>query len=382
MSLNNDTFFNVTNSYLKVISEAFVYTTINSLDEGTQEDRRLAFFLYLIIIILSTIGLIKSIFHFFYFFLIHIIRTYFHLIKVLFTSKGSISFPKAIKKNCILTLSEIKKFYSFNFYSFTQKCKGFILIFIYLIFIFYNIILITLTFFRKIHLKDSIGKNIILILCYWVNLFFEIYLPLFYLTRNQRRFNFFFFFSFILALVSFGIFGYLFYVSNLQKNYYHRIYSIGFAIYLIILKSLAVKKIFSYDKKKKAMKIYLTHSYKNSSLDEVVPFLSYTIDELTVLSNKFKLNNIYLTQGEKLFYHSRDRFYYKRTLLFLFVLALLVKIIIFFFIIAHPTYDDSNNKNLPLVLSKKIILVADIAILFTTAWITFMKTGIKTHILY
>lgn len=272
MSLNNDTFFNVTNSYLKVVSEVFVYTTINSLEDGTGEDRGLAFFLYLIIIILSAIVLIKSIFLFCYFLLIHIIRTYFHLIKVLCASKCSISFPKAIKKNCILTFSEIKKFYSFNFYSFTQKCKGFTLIFLYLLFIFCNIILITQTFFRKVNL--TIDKNIILIFCYWVNGFFEIYLPFFYYTRSKRRFTFFFAFSLVLALVTFGICGYLYYDSNQQNHYYHRAYSIGFVVYLIILKSLAVKKIFSYDKRKKALKIYLTQ--KNSYYNEIVRVSSYS----------------------------------------------------------------------------------------------------------
>ena len=381
MSLN-DTFFTITNSFLKVISEFFVYTTINSLDKTTKADRSLAFILFLTIIILSFIGLIKTIFLFFYFFLIHIIGTYFHLIKVLCTSKCSISFPKAVKKNCILTYSEIKKFYSFNFYSFTQKCKGFTLVFLYLIFIFYNIILTSLSYISQVELEDSIGKNIILILCYWVNVFFEIYLPLFYFTRKEKRFTIFFAFSFIMALIAFGVCGYGVYDSYLQINYYYRIYSIGFAVYLIILKSLAIKKIYSYDKKKKAMKIYLTHPYKNSNLDETIHISPYSKNELTVLTNKFQLNNIYLTQGENLYYHSRDRFYYKKTLLVLFVLTLIIKIAILSFIIIYPGYDDNDQKIRPLVLCKKIILVADTALLITTAWITFMKTGIKTHVLY
>lgn len=79
-----------------------------------------------------------------------------------------------------------KIFYLFNFYSFPNKVKGFFLILLYIIFVFYNIIFTILTFQLD---RETINKNVLfMVICYFINMFFELFLPIFYYTRKKKKF--------------------------------------------------------------------------------------------------------------------------------------------------------------------------------------------------
>ena len=79
-----------------------------------------------------------------------------------------------------------KIFYLFNFYSFPNKVKGFFHILLYIIFYFYNIIFTILTFQLN---RETINKNVLfMVICYFINMFFELFLPIFYYTRKKKKF--------------------------------------------------------------------------------------------------------------------------------------------------------------------------------------------------
>ena len=108
----------------------------------------------------------------------------------------------------------------------------------------------------------------------------------------------------------------------------------------------------------------------------------YSDSEISILINKFPLKNIYPTnKGKGLYYHSRDRFYYQKTLFCFFALSVIIKVLTLGLIIIltiRGNKSEAENKNIN--HTKKCIL--DTALLFTLAWFTFMKIEIKKYTLY
>ena len=177
--------YDLASSTMKVMDDFFVYANIYSSKKDTDKfEKLLAFILFIIIMLLSFLGLLKSLILLIYFLMFNI-SNYCNVFTRLLCSGCKINLCKALKKYCILTYSEIKKFYLFNFYSFPNKAKGFFLILLYMIFVFYNITFTVLTF--KLN-KDTIDNYLILmVVCYFINMFFELILPIFYYTRKEKK---------------------------------------------------------------------------------------------------------------------------------------------------------------------------------------------------
>lgn len=411
----------VTKAFVQLIDEFFVYTNIypfndtisnttniaNIANDQSDIDKELILFqnflsliLFCIIISLSLLGLIKTIILLIDYIIFNI-STYCHVLFSLCFSGCKINVCKSLNKNCIRTGSEIKKFFLFNFYSFENKLKGSVIIFLYLIFLFYNIAFTIMSFTQKEKKERSTKINILLISCYWVNVFFELYLPIFYYTRKKNKQLLFFSFFFILAVIGFiciGMIVYAEYTIGFGPVFY-KIYICGYSCVLVLLNCLAIKKIYRYNPRKKAMKLYLSQPYKASNNDETIMISSYSKEELNIISQKFQLNNVYLTQGKGLYYHSKDKLYYRNTIFIMFIINALLKATNLIITVISPkempyipspevptndTFSNSNeSKELSLtIIIKKSFLVLDTALLFTLAWFTFIKIEIKRHTLY
>ena len=151
--------------------------------------------------LLSFLGLLKSLIFLIYFLMFNI-SNYCHVLTTLLCSGCKINLCKALKKYCILTFSEIKKFYLFNFYSFPNKVKGFFLILLYIIFVFYNIIFTILTFQLN---RETINKNVLfMVICYFINMFFELFLPIFYYTRKKKKFIMYLLWTYFFSIIGFS----------------------------------------------------------------------------------------------------------------------------------------------------------------------------------
>lgn len=374
--------YDLASSTMKVMDDFFVYANIYSSTKDTDKfEKLLAFILFIIIMLLSFLGLLKSLILLMYFLMFNI-SNYCNVFTRLLCSGCKINMCKALKKYCILTYSEIKKFYLFNFYSFPNKAKGFFLIFLYMIFVFYNITFTFLTF--KLN-KDTIDNYLILmVVCYFINMFFELFLPIFYYTRKEKKFAIYLLCTYIFAILGFSccVYGLIHFYSFEVMSY--RFYVMGYYTLLIILNFFALRKIYHYNPTKKSMKKYISQPYKSSNNDETIMISVYSDDEINILVNKFPLKNIYLTnKGKGLYYHSRDRFYYQKTLLCFFILSVIIKVltlglIIILTIRGNKSKEDNKNIN----HTKKCMLVLDTALLYTIAWFTFMKIEIKKYTLY
>ena len=98
------------------------------------------------------------------------------------------------------------------------------------------------------------------------------------------------------------------------------------------------------------MKKYITQPYKSNNNDDTIMISVYSDSEISILINKFPLKNIYPTnKGKGLYYHSRDRFYYQKTLFCFFALSVIIKVLTLGLIIIltiRGNKSEAENKNI------------------------------------
>ena len=247
---------------------------------------------------------------------------------------------------------------------------------------FYNIIFTILTFQLN---RETINKNVLfMVICYFINMFFELFLPIFYYTRKKKKFIMYLLWTYFFSIIGFSycVYGLMTFYSFEVVSF--RFYVMGYYTLLLILNVLALKKIYRYNPTKKSMKKYITQPYKSNNNDDTIMISVYSDSEISILINKFPLKNIYPTnKGKGLYYHSRDRFYYQKTLFCFFALSVIIKVLILGLIIILTIMgnkSEAENKNIN--HTKKCMLVLDTALLFTLAWFIFMKIEIKKYTLY
>ena len=102
----------------------------------------------------------------------------------------------------------------------------------------------------------------------------------------------------------------------------------GILYFASYTKSSCSQKLYHYNPTKKSMKKYITQPYKSNNNDDTIMISVYSDSEISILINKFPLKNIYPTnKGKGLYYHSRDRFYYQKTLFCFFALSVIIKVL-------------------------------------------------------
>jgi hypothetical protein len=134
--------FNITNALLNATSDSFVFTKINTFDgiPSLKHEQILSYILFFSIISLAFIGLIKTIILLLSYIITNIIWNILDLIYTIFASKFSVNIFYKLKKMFRLTSSEIKKLYTFNFYSYKNPLQGLCLVILYFMFLAYNLI--------------------------------------------------------------------------------------------------------------------------------------------------------------------------------------------------------------------------------------------------
>ena len=105
---------------------------------------------------------------------------------------------------------------------------------------FYNIIFTILTFQLN---RETINKNVLfMVICYFINMFFELFLPIFYYTRKKKKFIMYLLWTYFFSIIGFSycVYGLMTFYSFEVVSF--RFYVMGYYTLLLILNVLALKK--------------------------------------------------------------------------------------------------------------------------------------------
>lgn len=390
---NQSLSYNISFALVNATSDSFVFTTINSFDNVPAKDHEkiLSYILFAVLMSLAFFGLIKSFLLLISYIISNIFLNLFDLIYVTISSKFKINICLKIRKTFMLTFWEIQKLYTFNFYSFQNGLIGLCLIILYLLFLAYN-----LTFTLSGILNDfgrSTLSNIILSICFCINVFFELYLSFFYYTRKTSKLKTYLLFSAGLVYGTYIVMAFAIYVDNQYKSItYSNLFALVFYIYLLFINFLAVKKIFFYNPVKKAFKTYVAQQQLINN-NESVQVVKYIDAELEVLTKIYTMNDVYVTlpKEKNISFCYRDKYHFKKPLLALFVVNQVLKICIciVLFLPLYKLYNyipgqqaERENFLYKVSIVQKSLLVGNNIVLNILAWMTFMKTAIKNYYLY
>jgi hypothetical protein len=110
----------------------------------------------------------------------------------------------------------IKKFYTYNFYSFENKCYGCIVVLIYMAFLFFNIMFTIKNIIENIiennTSEPTIQTIVIHFIAFELNIFIEIYCSTFYLIINH-------FTQFFIAVICFAFLNVILFTTVFVKLY-------------------------------------------------------------------------------------------------------------------------------------------------------------------
>lgn len=386
---NYSLIFNITKALLNATSDSFVFTKINSFDGVTSlyHEKILSYILFFSIISLAFIGLIKTIILLLSYIITNIIWNILNLIYTIFASKFSINIFSKLKKMFRLTASEIKKLYTFNFYSYKNRLQGLILVILYLMFLTYNLIF-TLTGI-SIDYGQTILSNCILTSCFCINVFFEIYIPFFYYTRKQNKMRTFLIFSCSLIYGAFLVISFAIFIDTEYKSItYSYLFALVYYLYLMFINALTLKKIYFYNTTKKAIKTYLTQ-IKIEEQNKIVKYDKFNSQQLNVLDQIYLMKHVYISDDKcpnSINFEYRDKYHFKNVLLLLFFINEIGKLLLCV-VLFLPLKERLGGATREIFLYKvgifqKSLLVANTIIINILVWMTFMKPGIKTYYLY
>lgn len=143
--------------------------------------------MYLLVFMFS-FSVIKMLVIFIYFFIINLTYNIFQFIIHLFKKRCMVNCSLEIKESYEFLVKIIKKFYTYNFYSFENKLFGWLIVPIYILYLLFNIEFST-GFINKIQDKNYQDRiDIIMnILAFEFNLFIEIICVTMYITRNFKK---------------------------------------------------------------------------------------------------------------------------------------------------------------------------------------------------
>ena len=383
--------FNITGALLNATSDSFVFTKINTFDgiPSLKHEQILSYILFFSIISLAFIGLIKTIILLVSYIITNIIWNIVDLIYTIFASKFSVNIFYKLKKMFRLTSSEIKKLYTFNFYSYKNPLQGLCLVILYFMFLAYNLIF-TLTGISSDY-GQSILSNCILTFCFCINVFFEIYIPFFYYTRKQDKMKTYLIFSCSMIYGAFLVLSFAIYIDTEYKSItYSNIFALVFYVYLMFINALTLKKIYFYSTTQKAIKTYLTQ-IKIEEQNKIAKYVKFNTQQLNVLDQIYLVKDVYISDDnfpDSINFAYRDKYHFKKALLFFFFIneigKLLLCVVLFLPLRAFFIEDEEQRDTFlyEIDIFQKSLLVGNTIIINILVWMTFMKPGIKTYYLY
>lgn len=247
-SVQNLTLFD--NLFL-IIQDLYIYCHLKDYNSTTDEEveQRIAVIIMTILIAIFSFTVIKIFAIFLYFFFINITINFCKFCGTLIKKKCCINIFSEIKFSCIYLAKNLRKLYTYNFYSYENKAYGYFIVPVYLIFIIFNLMFAAdYTQNDKDKKMKTESIKMLQFIAFELSIFIELVCCFFYLTRKLRK-------QFIFTLAAFCFLNLVIGLTLWYKLNFcdqddenpRRVANLIFLFFYCFLFSLCFKKIFCYN---------------------------------------------------------------------------------------------------------------------------------------
>jgi hypothetical protein len=255
---NNNTVIQSYNSTLdkifSVIEELYIYCHLKNYQEYSpediEEDENIAKTIMLILIIIFSFTMIKLAVISVYFFFITVLCNAGKFFIYVFQKRCCVDFKKEFKFACFYLGKIMKKLYTYNFYAFENKILGVVLVLLYVVFLFFNILFTSeyMEIEKEDYHEKPEGVKILQIVSFELSIFMELLCATFYITRLAKKHFITVFSSFIgLNLI---VIAAVFYKTNLidpTDENPRRFANLVFLTFFSVLFLVSANKVAKYD---------------------------------------------------------------------------------------------------------------------------------------
>ncbi len=174
-----------TRVFFTIIEELYIYChlKIRSNTDPTKEQIEYGHIIMTIIMSIFSLTIIKMLIIFSYFLIINTLYHTYNFCENSIKRKCKINCPILFKSALLYLIKVFKKFYTYNFYSYENKIYGTIISLLYMTFIVFNI-LFSYQYTRNISEEIVYSLQILQIISFELNIFFELVCGFFYITRR------------------------------------------------------------------------------------------------------------------------------------------------------------------------------------------------------
>lgn len=234
-----------------IVQELYVYCHLKdyNMDEDYDQEKQISTFIMCMMIGIFSFTVIKIIAIFLYFLILNLVVSTYRFIKYLIKRRCCVNIFQEMNYTCGYTLRIMKKLYTYNFYSYKNKCFGFFIVTIYLVFISLNISFAA-EYLKRDNNKEPLTDTvkILQILSFELSIFVELVCCFFYLTRNSKV-------QYISTFVSFVVLNGVICGTMFYKEYFcdsdddnpRRVANLVFLIFFSFLFILCFRKVYKYD---------------------------------------------------------------------------------------------------------------------------------------
>jgi hypothetical protein len=185
--------FSTLDKIFSVIEDLYIYGHLKNYEnyskEELEQDENIAKTIMLILIIIFSFTMIKVAVISVYFFFITVLCNAGKFFIYVFQKKCCVDFKKEFKFACFYLGKIMKKLYTYNFYAFENKILGVVLVLLYLVFLFFNILFTS----EYMEIKQDYGVEIpegvkvLQIVAFELTIFMELVCGCFYVFRSVKK---------------------------------------------------------------------------------------------------------------------------------------------------------------------------------------------------